>query len=118
MLHITILALGAIIASKAFADHQAINAEAGPVGPDSAPAVSYQMHKAFRLPNKTGHFSRLAAVDTQDKPRCAADCVCNLAVCSGAQDPDCPKDLPPGAGAQTGEMYGKHSEDHPMLVVR
>jgi hypothetical protein len=32
MFHITILALGAIIASNAFADHQAINGDAGPVG--------------------------------------------------------------------------------------
>jgi hypothetical protein len=57
MFRITILALGAIIASNACADHQAIKAEAGPFGPRQPPAVNYQMHEAIKLPNKTGHFS-------------------------------------------------------------
>lgn len=39
-----------------------------------------------------------AAKDTQDgPPPCGADNVCNLAVCSS--DPDCPADLPDGAGS-------------------
>jgi hypothetical protein len=42
----------------------------------------------------------LAALDTQDNPRCAKDGACNLAVCSVDEDPDCRDlDLPPGAGA-------------------
>ena len=42
----------------------------------------------------------LAALDTEDNPRCAKDGACNLAVCSADADPDCRDlDLPPGAGA-------------------
>ncbi|SOD40446.1 hypothetical protein [Nitrosovibrio sp. Nv4] len=101
MLHTAILALGIIIASNAFADPQGVNSEAGQVCPDSVPATSCEIDKdkATRLQNLPGDSIRLAAVDTQDEPRCAADGVCNLAVCSAAQDPDCPKDLPLGAGA-------------------
>lgn len=40
----------------------------------------------------------LAGLDSLDgPPPCGADGDCNLAVCSA--DPDCPEDLPPGAGA-------------------
>jgi len=100
MFHVTILAVGAIIASSAFADHPSIHGEAGQVGSDSVTTVTYEIHEAVKSQNKTRHSIRFAAVDTQDEPRCAADGVCNLAVCSAAQDPDCPEDLPPGAGAE------------------
>lgn len=90
MFHITILALGTIIASSAFADRPSIHGEAGQVSPHGVPTVTYEIHEAIKSQNKTAYSIRLAAVDTQDEPRCAADGVCNLAVCSAAQDPDCP----------------------------
>lgn len=99
MLHITMLALATIVASNAFADHQPISIDAHQSCPDGSSTMSCEKDKVAKLRNPTDHRIRLAAVDTQDEPRCAADGVCNLAVCSAEQDPDCPKDLPPGAGA-------------------
>ena len=99
MLPIAMLALVAMIPGSAFAEHQAVSGAVGQICPDNTLVVSCEKALGARLPNSDGLPIRLAAVDTQDEPRCGADGVCNLAVCSAAQDPDCPKDLPPGAGA-------------------
>lgn len=102
MLYVAMLALGLMAGGNAFAGHKTedqigqvfIDKPASPNGlPDRDKIV------ATKRGDSIGHSVRLAAVDTQDKPLCAADGICNLAVCSAAQDPDCPKDLPAGAGA-------------------
>lgn len=100
MLHITLLALGVLVAGNAFAVHQAVNNDIGRVCPDGVAAIATcERDNMIKPRTAAAHPVQLAAVDTQDQPRCAADGVCNLAVCSAKQDPDCPKDLPPGAGA-------------------
>lgn len=99
MLHIPALAL-AMIATNAFADYPVVSRAAGEVCLDDALASSCEKDNTGRSLNPAGHSILLAAVDTQDEPRCGADGICNLAVCSAKQDPDCPKDLPPGAGAE------------------
>lgn len=100
MLHILTLALIALAATHAFADHPVASRAAGEVCLHDAIASGCEKDNIARLLSPTGPSIQVAAVDTQDEPRCGADGVCNLAVCSAAQDPDCPKDLPPGAGAE------------------
>lgn len=101
MTRMTMLALGMLFAGNAFAIHQAASDDAGQICPDSFASVATCGNDKMVKPRDLAERSiRLAAVDTGDQPPCASDGVCNLAVCSAAQDPDCPKNLPPDAGAE------------------
>lgn len=96
MLHILTLALIALAATHAFADHPVASRAAGEVCLHDAIASGCEKDNIARLLSPTGPSIQVAAVDTQDEPRCGADGVCNLAVCSAAQDPDCPRIPRPG----------------------